>query len=111
MWLELFLCLMLAHLVADFVLQSNKVCKDKAEKKWKCWYHYAHALIVCGLAWLVAWDVNFWWCALVIGVTHFAIDMWKSYREENVTWFAVDQIQRADCRNVVSLASLKGDIK
>lgn len=29
MWLELFLCLMLAHLVADFVLQSNKVCKDK----------------------------------------------------------------------------------
>ena len=92
MWLELFLCLMLAHLVADFVLQSNKVCKDKAEKKWKCWYHYAHALIVCGLAWLVSWSWDFLWCALVIGVTHFAIDMWKSYREENVTWFAVDQM-------------------
>ena len=54
---------MLAHLVADFVLQSNKVCKDKAEKKWKCWYHYAHALIVCGLAWLVAWDWAFCWCS------------------------------------------------
>ena len=92
MWLELFLCLMLAHLVADFVLQNNKVCKDKAEKKWKCWYHYVHALIVFGLAWLVSWDVYFWWCALVIGATHFAIDMWKSYREENVKWFAVDQM-------------------
>ncbi len=83
---------MLAHLVADFVLQTNKVCKDKAEKKWKSVFHYVHALTVFGLAWLVAWDVNFWWCALVIGATHFAIDMWKSYREENVKWFAVDQI-------------------
>ena len=92
MWLALFLCLVLAHLVADFVLQSNKVCIDKAEKKWKSCYHYVHALIVFGLSWLVAWEVNFWWCALVIGVTHFAIDMWKSYREENVKWFTIDQI-------------------
>lgn len=92
MWLELFLCLVLAHMVADFVLQSNKVCKDKAEKKWKSVYLYVHALIVFGLAWLVSWDVNFWWCALAIGTSHFAIDMWKSYLEENVKWFAVDQV-------------------
>jgi len=92
MWLELFICLVLAHLVADYVLQSNKVCKDKTEKKWKSVYHYAHALIVFGLAWLAAGNVNFWWCALIIGVTHLAIDMWKSYREENVEWFMVDQL-------------------
>ena len=92
MWLGLFICLVLAHLVADFVLQSNKVCKDKSDKKWKSVYHYVHVLIVFGLAWLVAWEVNFWWCALTIGATHFAIDMWKSYREENVKWFAVDQL-------------------
>lgn len=92
MWLELFICLVLAHLVADYVLQSNKVCKDKTEKKWKSVYHYAHALIVFGLAWLAAGNVNFWWCALIIGVTHLAIDMWKSYREENVEWFMVDQV-------------------
>ena len=92
MWLELFLCLVLAHLVADFVLQNNKVCKDKAEKKWKSVYHYVHALIMFGLAWLVAWDVNFWWCALAVGATHFAIDMWKSYRKDNVIWFTADQL-------------------
>ena len=92
MWLELFICLVLAHLVADYVLQSNKVCKDKTEKKWKSVYHYAHALTVFGLAWLAAGNVNFWWCALIIGVTHLAIDMWKSYREENVEWFMVDQL-------------------
>ena len=34
MWVELVLCLVLAHLVADFALQTNKICKDKSEKKW-----------------------------------------------------------------------------
>lgn len=92
MWLELFLCLVLAHLVADFVLQSNKMCKDKAEKKWKSVYHYCHAVMVFALSWLVSWSLDFWWCALIIGAIHFVIDMWKSYREEKVKWFAIDQI-------------------
>ena len=92
MWIELFLCLLLAHLVADFALQTNKICKDKAERKWKSLYHYGHAMVVFGLSWLVAFDLGFWWCALIIGVSHFAIDMWKSYRSETVAWFALDQI-------------------
>lgn len=88
----MFLCLVLAHLVADFILQTNKICKSKAEKKWQSRYHYGHAMAVLGLSWLAAWDINFWWCALAIGVTHFGIDMWKSYREEKVVWFVVDQL-------------------
>lgn len=35
MWVELFLCLLLAHLVADFVLQTTASCKSKAEKHWQ----------------------------------------------------------------------------
>ena len=70
--MKLFLCLLLVHVVADFVLQNNKACREKIEKKWRSWYHYAHALIVFGLAWLAAWDVHFWWCALIIGTTHFS---------------------------------------
>ena len=92
MFLELFVCLLLAHLVADFVLQSYRICKDKRDKKWCSVYHYLHAVIVFGLSWLVVFDIRFWWYALIIGVTHFAIDMWKSSHEENVVWFTVDQI-------------------
>lgn len=92
MWMDLFLCLMLAHLLADFVLQTNKMCNNKSEKKWRSPYLYGHMLVVFGLSWLAAWDLGFWWCALTIGVTHWAIDLWKSYREENVTWFVVDQV-------------------
>ena len=88
----MFLCLVLAHLVVDFVLQTNKICKDKSVKKWRSRYHYGHAMVVFGLSWLVTWDLDFWWCALVIGVTHLGIDMWKSYRDETVSWFVLDQL-------------------
>ena len=88
----MFLCLVLAHLVADFVLQTDKICKDKAARKWRSVYHYVHAAVVFGLSWLVTWDVDFWWCALVIAVTHLGIDVWKSYRDEIVAWFILDQV-------------------
>lgn len=92
MWIEMFLCLVLAHLVADFVLQTNKISKDKTAKKWRSVYHYVHAAVVFGLSWLVTWEIDFWWCALVIALTHYGIDMWKSYREENVICFTLDQM-------------------
>lgn len=92
MWIEMFSCLVLAHLAADFILQTNKICRSKAEKRWRSVYHYVHALIVFGLSWLVSWTIGFWWCAVTIGITHLVIDMWKSYREEKVAWFVVDQL-------------------
>ena len=92
MWIELVLCLVLAHLVADFVLQTGRTCKDKKERPWKSPHHYVHALIVFGLAWLVSWDLRFWWAALIIGVAHLGIDIWKSYRENEVKWFVLDQV-------------------
>ena len=91
MWVKFFLCLVIAHLVADFVLQTDKVCLEKSEKKWRSVHHYIHAIMVFLLSWLVAFDLRFWWCAALIGITHFAIDMWKSYREEKVVWFTIDQ--------------------
>lgn len=92
MWIETFLILTLAHLMADFALQTDKICQDKAEKKWWSVYHYVHAAVVFGLSWLVLWKLEFWWCALIIGVTHLGIDIWKSYHEENVAWFVLDQL-------------------
>lgn len=92
MWLELFLCLLLAHLVADFVFQTSASCKSKAEKHWRSVHQYLHALIVFALAWLVSWDLRFWWGAMIIGAAHLAIDIWKSYREDKVSCFVLDQV-------------------
>lgn len=92
MWVELFLCILLAHLVADYVFQTSASCKNKMEKHWCSVHQYIHALIVFGLTWLVSWDVDFWLPALFVGLSHFAIDIWKSYRPDNIKWFVVDQI-------------------
>lgn len=92
MWIELFLCLFLAHQIADFALQTSKTCRHKLEYKWRSGCHYGHATLVFALSWLAAWNLDFWWCALIIGGTHLAIDLWKSYCEENVKWFVVDQM-------------------
>ncbi|MBR1628799.1 MAG: DUF3307 domain-containing protein [Lachnospiraceae bacterium] len=92
MWIELFLCLWLAHLVADFGLQKSASCKSKAEKHWLSIHQYTHAGSVFALSWLASFDIRFWWGALIIGALHLCIDVWKSYRTEKVVWFSLDQI-------------------
>lgn len=92
MWVELFSCLLLAHLVADFVFQTESFCDRKNERHWRSGLQYIHALIVLLLTWLVSWKLYFWWCALIIGATHLCIDIWKSYRPKEVAWFVVDQL-------------------
>ena len=91
MWIELFFCLWLAHLISDFVLQTSSSCKSKSEGHWRSIHQYIHAFVVFALAWLLSWDLSFWWGALIVGVAHYVIDIWKSYRPEKVTWFALDQ--------------------
>lgn len=90
--LKLFLCLLLAHLIADFMLQTRKTCKDKKERHWRSPHHYMHAMMVFSFSWLVSWDVCFWRAALLISIAHFFIDIWKSYRDDEISWFVLDQI-------------------
>lgn len=52
MCIELFLCLLLAHLVADFALQTSKSCKHKREYKWRSGCHYGKNRICAG------WDID-----------------------------------------------------
>ena len=92
MWIDLFLCLLLAHLVADFGLQTSASCKSKAENHWRSVHQYLHTGIVFALSWLVSFDLRFWWGALIIGILHFCIDVWKSYQKEDVVWFSLDQL-------------------
>ena len=92
MWIDLFLCLLLAHLVADFGLQTSASCKSKVENHWRSVHQYLHAGIVFALSWLVSFDLRFWWGALIIGILHLCIDVWKSYQKEDVVWFSLDQL-------------------
>lgn len=89
----LFANLLLAHLVGDFLLQSNALCESKERKHYKSAFMYVHALIIALLSWVAIGDYQLWSYAVIIGVTHLMIDIAKSYvKTQTLVWFVGDQI-------------------
>lgn len=91
----IFIPLILAHLLGDFLLQPNSWVADKERKKLGSIYLYLHVLIHMVLVMIVLWDFNLWWIAAIIGVTHFIIDGMKLLFQTSKTkrtWFFADQL-------------------
>lgn len=93
----LFLKLLLAHILGDFVLQSNKWVKNKEENKLKSCKLYLHIGIHAILLLIILeFKLNIYWLGiLVIITTHFLIDVIKLYFQNDKTkrnWFFIDQL-------------------
>jgi hypothetical protein len=78
----LLLKLLLAHLLGDFVFQTDKLARQKEEKKLRSPFLYVHALLHGALTMLLVWDTGFWKYAILITVTHFIIDTAKLYQQQ-----------------------------
>lgn len=90
----IFIKLILAHLLGDFVLQPNSWVADKENRKLKSKYLYLHILIHTALSFIFLWDVQLWWVAVLVGVSHFIIDACKlSFQtvKNKKGWFFIDQ--------------------
>ncbi|MHC0440912.1 DUF3307 domain-containing protein [Flavobacterium sp. 3-210] len=91
----LFVKLLLAHLLGDFIWQPNSWVADKEIKKHKSIYLYVHILLHGILAAILAGEISFIPYAVLIVVTHGVIDLIKLNFQKNKTkrtWFVVDQI-------------------
>lgn len=75
----LFLSLLLAHIIGDFYFQSDRYCKQKEEKGFKSWFLYVHSFTIGVLSWLLVPKSDFALYALFIVISHFLIDIIKSY--------------------------------
>lgn len=78
--------LLLAHILGDFLLQTKGMCEGKkALTTWKGWkYQLAHAFIYTAAVYVL---VAQWWCwelPLLIGGTHFAVDVAKALIEKRM---------------------------
>ncbi|KMQ68337.1 hypothetical protein ACM39_07390 [Chryseobacterium sp. FH2] len=91
----IFTKLILAHLFGDFILQPNSWVAEKESKKLKSKYLYLHVLIHTILSFILLWDLQLWWIAVLVGITHFMIDAAKlSFQTVNnkKNWFFIDQL-------------------
>lgn len=94
--LSLFIKLILAHLIGDFLLQPEKWAKHKNKHKLKSKYLYWH-LLVHAIALLIVLQFNFgyWLGFSIIVISHFLIDVAKIQfkTKKNNRWlFALDQL-------------------
>jgi hypothetical protein len=93
--MEVLIKLLIVHFLSDFVLQTDKLIKKKEKHLLGSYHLYMHAGIHAALSWLVLWQVELWYVALIIFVTHLLIDAGKLYftTKKNMRWlFALDQL-------------------
>lgn len=94
--IALFIQLILAHLIGDFLIQPDKWVKDKKEKKHKSKYLYLHTVIhALALIVLLQFDAGYWLGITVITLSHLLIDTLKLNLEKKINervLFFTDQV-------------------
>ncbi len=96
--INLIIKLLIAHILGDFVFQTDTSVKHKQKYKWKSKYFYWHGFIhFLLLVVFLGFDFsswNFWLTIIVITISHLLIDAWKLqfYNEKNAQrLFFIDQ--------------------
>lgn len=87
---HILLKLVLAHLIVDFVLQTNLIVRKKKEKK--ILYHMTHSLMQAIVAYAIVGLWSTWIILPVIFLTHISIDFWKITNKDKLSSFMIDQI-------------------
>jgi len=78
MEIKLILLLVIAHLLSDFILQTQKM-SDKKGNKTFTFYHVYHVIIVGIASYILSFDLRFWKAALILTIIHLFTDMLKSW--------------------------------
>ncbi len=68
--------LLLAHILTDFVFQTNTMVQQKKEKGWRSSGLVLHSIIAGILATILCfqWNANVWWIGAVTVISHYLID-------------------------------------
>ena len=84
--------LLIAHILGDFVLQTDKWVKNKQDKKIKSIFLYLHAFIISILSYLFVANWEKVQILIIIFLTHLLIDIWKVYHRPTIKNFLIDQV-------------------
>lgn len=94
--IPLFIKLILAHFIGDFLLQPQKWVLHKETHKHKSKYLYWHVLVhVLALTVVLQCNTTYWLGILIIIISHYAIDVIKLHLQSKINsriLFSLDQL-------------------
>lgn len=90
--IALLLRLLIAHLVADFMLQRKSWVVARQALHWRAGTLYLHAAIAGIMVYLLSGRYNEFLIPAFVMVTHLATDLWKSYTDNSLKYFLADQV-------------------
>ncbi len=92
MEINLLLRLLTAHLLTDFILQPKSWVAEKSLKKIRSGKLIMHVTITTLIAYIFSGDYDNWFIPLTIFITHYAIDLIKTYLKDSFHYFILDQL-------------------
>lgn len=93
--ISLFFPMLAGHLVADFWFQPESWVSHKKEYGWKSGKLIIHSFIAALFPVFFAFNLELWWFVPIIFLTHYLIDIVKSFAKENILVFLIDQTLHA----------------
>ena len=89
--ISLFFSMLAGHLVADFWFQPESWVSHKKEYGWKSGKLMLHSFIAGLMPVIFTFNLELWWFVPVIFLTHYLIDILKSFAKESILFFLIDQ--------------------
>jgi hypothetical protein len=84
--------LLVAHILGDFLLQTDKWVSHKNQNKIKSIYLYIHSFFIGLLSYLFLAEWTRFLAPIIIFITHLLIDVWKITRKQTRLNFLLDQL-------------------
>ena len=91
MEISLLIRLIIAHLLTDFVFQSDSWINKRFKNGWHSKHLYLHVIIAGILAFFFSGLLSLIWIPVAVAVTHVLIDGIKAKYENNINSFLIDQ--------------------
>jgi len=92
MEISLLIRLIIAHLLTDFVFQSDSWVNQRFKNGWHSKHLYLHGIIAGILAYFFSGLWGLIWIPIVVAATHILIDGIKAKYENNIHSFLLDQL-------------------
>lgn len=90
--LSLLIRLIIAHLLTDFIFQSDSWVNQRFKEGWHSKHLYLHGAIAGFFAYLASGLWGSIWILIIVAITHILIDGIKTKFKNNIRSFLIDQL-------------------